>query len=85
MGLRYLFLILAILGIWLILRSWWTKHNQRISPTQRPQIKTDDMLVCDYCGVHFPASDGVQQEALKFCCREHADSYYKQQNDDTRD
>ena len=72
MGIRLIFLILAIGAIWLILRFYWQK-NQQLSKDKAPEKLTDEMVECCYCKVHIPKSEAVIVEEDWYCSQEHAD------------
>lgn len=65
---KYLILVVFIAIIWRI----WKKRNQHASEAQKPAIpEPQKMLACQYCGVHFPESDGVSGQSGSFCSDAH--------------
>lgn len=65
---KYLLLFALLAVVWWV----WKKRQQHSErPAARPERKAETMLVCAYCGVHFPEGDGVQDEGEAYCCAAH--------------
>ena len=74
MGIRLLFLLLALAAIWLILRHYW--RTSRLASDQKSQakIKADNMVSCEYCGLHVPEKEALKVNDRWYCCQQHADA-----------
>jgi uncharacterized protein len=67
MGIRLLFLLLALLVIYFIVR-----HFFRQGRAKRVEVKKEvDMVQCIHCGVHLPESEAIYDEPNFYCCEEH--------------
>lgn len=73
MGLRFLFLILAIIAIWLIVRHQWSKRQSKINPKESTEL-FDNMIECHYCSVHIPRKEAIFQNEHYYCSLEHANN-----------
>jgi uncharacterized protein len=54
--------------------AWWLlkKYSRSITRKQPPQDRvTEDMVRCDYCGVHLPRSESHAGSGKFFCSEEH--------------
>ncbi len=73
MGIRFLFLVLALAAIWMILRFYLKTASL---PKEKPavKLKTADMVSCHKCGLHLPVEEAVKSGDQWYCCQEHADS-----------
>jgi len=69
MGIRTLFLILAIIGVvWLIRRSW---RQLASSKTPRP-AQVGQMVKCSHCGLHIPRDEAIYDaNDLSYCSQNH--------------
>ena len=68
MGRLLFFAIIAVLILW-ILRKFIRKDiddNNDSSSTE-----SEDMVCCDYCGLHLPRSESVVKDDKFFCSEEH--------------
>ena len=73
MGIRLLFLLLALAVIWMIVRFYWNARRlPKVKPTEK--LKADDMVSCHKCGLHIPIGEAVKSSDQWYCCQEHADS-----------
>ncbi|NNC71174.1 MAG: preprotein translocase subunit YajC [Flavobacteriaceae bacterium] len=62
------FAIIAVLIFW-ILRKFIRKDiNVNNEPSS---TESEDMLCCDYCGLHLPKSEGIIKDNQFFCSEEH--------------
>ncbi len=75
---RTLFLILAIVAIYMILRHFSTRLRQNADASGTDRKIPTDMLKCDYCGVHVPAHEAVRTEKHNFCSSAHRRSFEQQ-------
>jgi uncharacterized protein len=69
MGLRYLFLGLAVWGVYLIVR-----HLIRQPKPQQPiarQSKSVDSVQCAYCGLHLPREEALREGDAYYCSKSH--------------
>ena len=62
------FAIIAVLILW-ILRKFIRKDIDDNSASS--STKGEDMVCCDYCGVHLPRSESVIRDNKSFCNEEH--------------
>jgi uncharacterized protein len=69
MGLRYIFLGLAIWGVLWIIRHLLRQRRLKHEPSRA--AKAVDSVQCSYCGLHLPRSEAVQLGEDFFCNREH--------------
>jgi len=68
LGRLLFFAIIAVLILW-ILRKFIRKDindNNESSSTE-----SEDMVCCDYCGLHLPRSESVIKDDKFFCSEEH--------------
>ncbi len=68
MGRLLFFAIIAVMILW-ILRKFIRKDindNNDSSSTE-----SEDMVCCDYCGLHLPRSESVIKDNKFFCSEEH--------------
>ena len=65
-----LLLLIVLGGVWL-----WRSRQVSSTPTHRsrkePAPAPQDMLLCPYCGVHFPSIDAVHGQRGVYCSAEH--------------
>jgi uncharacterized protein len=69
MGLRYLFLGLALWGVYLIIR-----HLMRQPKPQQPaarQSKAVDSVQCAHCGLHLPREEALRKGDAYYCSKAH--------------
>jgi len=68
-----LWLILIGLGIWVVRNKLRAAQSRAQAEMPRPQIKGGEpMLCCAQCGVYFPASEAIRDDARTvYCCDEH--------------
>ena len=74
MGIRFLFLLLAVFALWLIIKHLIQSNRHK---DHNPRIKTGKMLACKQCGLHIPENESVKIDDDIFCCHEHAEAYRK--------
>jgi uncharacterized protein len=54
--------------------AWWLlkKYSSSITRKQPPQARvTEDMVRCEYCGVHLPRSESHASSGKFFCSEDH--------------
>ncbi|MGD9163795.1 MAG: PP0621 family protein [Chromatiales bacterium] len=73
MGLRYLLLILAFWGLYLIIRHLLRQRKQRQPPPGNR--KAVDSVQCAYCGLHLPREEALRNGNRYFCSQAHLDSW----------
>ena len=83
MGIRFIFLLLALAAIWLIIRFYW-KTGRTIQQSKKPKLKSDNMVACHYCGLHIPSGEAIKVENHFFCCEEHRQLGNNQQHDQSK-
>ncbi len=71
MIIRLIALLLIVIVVMWLLKRLFSGDDEPDQITQ--QTKGEDMLQCQYCGIHFPESSGVQRAGTNYCCEEHAD------------
>lgn len=74
MGIRFILLILAVLGIWLILRIAFKPASGRLKNEPRAKLKAGNMVACKYCGLHIPETEAIKRGDHYYCCEEHAEA-----------
>jgi uncharacterized protein len=70
---RFLFIAVAGLVVYLLLKSYFKKLNQTQSP---PDAKAEPdnknkMIRCEHCGVHAPEAEGIKAAGHFYCSDEH--------------
>jgi uncharacterized protein len=71
MGLRFLLLLLAIVGVALIARHLLGSARNRPGAPPAPAVP---MARCARCGVHVPESEALRQGDDFFCSRKHLEA-----------
>ena len=72
MGLRYLLLILALWGLFLIIRHL---IRQRRDPRNTPvNAKSVDSVQCEHCGLHLPRNEALRQGERYYCNQAHLEA-----------
>jgi len=68
-----LIILLAIVALlmWLLKRLF--SDPEQAQEPQRPQVTSENMRQCKYCGVHVPESSILRIDDQYYCCQEHAD------------
>jgi uncharacterized protein len=66
------FALIAVLIFWLLTRWARKEENQDKKPSS---IKEEDMVCCDYCGIHLPRSESISTQDKAFCSKEHQRLY----------
>ncbi|MES9990530.1 MAG: PP0621 family protein [Candidatus Thiodiazotropha sp.] len=69
MGLRTLFFLLALLGIYLIVRHFLRQNRQ--TGKKSKQMKSVDSVQCAYCGLHLPKDEAVSDASRYYCSKAH--------------
>ncbi len=65
-----LFMLMAIaVAIYLLIKSFSKKDG-----APQDVESAEDMIRCEYCGVHLPRSEGVRLRGKFYCCKEHGDA-----------
>ncbi|MCZ6897718.1 MAG: PP0621 family protein [Nitrosomonadaceae bacterium] len=72
MGRLLFFALIAVLIFWLLTR-WARKKETQDKKT--PSIKGEDMVCCEYCGIHVPRSESISIHDKSFCSEEHQRLY----------
>ncbi len=62
------FAIIAVLIVW-ILRKFI--RNDIDDNNDSSSTESEDMVCCDYCGLHLPRSESVIKDDKFFCSEEH--------------
>jgi uncharacterized protein len=83
MGLRTIFFVLALWGIYLIGRHFWrqkqlNRHQRKVSKSQ--QVKSVDSVQCAYCGLHLPKSEAINKDDNYYCSKAHLRAAEEQNN-----
>lgn len=81
MGRILFFALIAVLFFWLI-RSYRRALEKQQEETRREakSLEGEDMVRCDYCGVHLPRSESVASEGKFFCSDEHRQLHLQSQS-----
>lgn len=69
MGLRYLFLALALWGLYRIIRHLLSRRKPE-NPAS-PQTKAVDSVQCAHCGLHLPREEALRKGDAYYCSRAH--------------
>ncbi|MEJ2592342.1 MAG: PP0621 family protein [Candidatus Thiodiazotropha sp.] len=69
MGLRYLFLGLAVWGVYLIIRH--LIRQQKPQPPVVRRSKAVDSVQCAHCGLHLPREEALQKGDAYYCSQAH--------------
>ena len=69
MGLRFVFIILALVIIYYALRTYLRRDKP--SPTHKPAPTAIDMVKCDHCGTHLPKAEALVHQGQFFCSKAH--------------
>jgi uncharacterized protein len=67
---RILFLIAAIVLVFMIVRSFLRKSPGRVRSEKRP-LSSSKMVRCDYCGLHVPEDEALLTDGRHYCSAEH--------------
>jgi uncharacterized protein len=70
---RLIFLIVIVVAIVLLVRSYRKKVAQQDQPPI--QSAAEDMVRCAHCGVHLPKSESILSEENYFCSAAHRDAF----------
>jgi uncharacterized protein len=62
-------LIIAVLLAWLGYRVY--NSYKRLKKIKQSEADTQDMVRCDQCGIHLPASEALPKAGKHYCCNEH--------------
>ncbi|MBW9264773.1 MAG: NADH dehydrogenase subunit 4 [Candidatus Thiodiazotropha sp. (ex. Lucinisca nassula)] len=76
MGLRYIFIALALWGVFLIGRHFWRQNQLKGNKSQ--QVKSVDSVQCAYCGLHLPKNEAVCSADVYYCSKAHQKAAEKQ-------
>jgi uncharacterized protein len=63
--------------LWLLLGLvaaglWWLRQRPPVAKTPtRPVAPAQEMVACQQCGLHLPASDVVTGRLGVYCCEQH--------------
>ncbi|MEE8207818.1 MAG: PP0621 family protein [Nitrosomonadaceae bacterium] len=72
MGRLLFFALIAVLIFWLITRYIGKKESQ---DKKSFSIEGEDMVCCDYCGLHLPRSESIIIHDKTFCSKDHQRLY----------
>jgi uncharacterized protein len=78
MGLRTIFFILALWGIYLIGRHLWRQNQQQQKARKPQQVKSVNSVQCAYCGLHLPKSEAISKDDNYYCSKAHLQAAEKQ-------
>ena len=81
---RLLVFVLVFWAGWRLWQYWQGAQNQRIEET-RNKSGHENMVRCEQCGVHLPASEAIQSGKLHFCSIEHRDAFNTPPRDEHKD
>ncbi|MCG8487236.1 MAG: hypothetical protein MI756_07180 [Chromatiales bacterium] len=69
MGLKTILFVLAIWGIYLIVRHLVRQRSTDQSATR--EVKSVESVKCAHCGLHLPKTEAVVKKGVYFCSKEH--------------
>jgi len=75
MGIRFILLIIAIIAVWLIIRSLIQKNSISLNSKDTPakaKLEPEKIIACHHCGLHIPLNDAIKSGDKLYCCEEHA-------------
>jgi uncharacterized protein len=78
MGFRYLLLILAFWGLYLIVRHLLRQRKQQQLHTSSPKAvdpKAVDSVQCALCGLHLPREEALRNGNRHFCSQAHLEAW----------
>jgi uncharacterized protein len=72
-------LLALLLLVWLLFgssrrRARQVRRDHPSAPAPGPTPPVEDMVTCDHCGVHLPASLATQARGRSYCGVAHADA-----------
>lgn len=70
---KYLVLILVVLGVWWLLRA----KGRRVDPPTPTPKPLQSMVACAHCGVHLPSMEALPGRGGVFCGEAHRAAYEK--------
>ena len=69
MGRLLFFAIIAVLIIWIFKRFY---HKKIIDKNESAPIsESEDMVCCNYCGLHLPKSESIMKNHKFYCSEDH--------------
>lgn len=69
---RTLFIILALVLAYLIIRRLWQSEKRKLEHKQQNQTQqTEHMQRCAYCKVYIPDSEAIRFNGKTYCCNKH--------------
>lgn len=71
MIIRLIALLLVVIVVMWLLKRLFAGDKQPDQISQQPQ--GENMVQCQYCGIHVPESAAVKRGGKTYCCEEHAD------------
>lgn len=71
-NMRLLLLILAIVGVFLIVRTLLLSGQRRTSPAADRLKEQGTVVRCAHCGIHVPQVEAYRSGNRMYCSREHA-------------
>lgn len=74
MIMRLLLLLLVIVGALLLRNKLQGKGTANVTPPKAGKAP-ENMQRCAHCGVYFPLSEAVHEQALTFCSEQHRQQY----------
>ncbi len=70
MGLRTILFILALWGIYLIVRHLMRSQSLK-KPPAPTRMKSVDSVQCAYCGLHLPRQEALERQGRYYCNQAH--------------
>lgn len=71
---RILFLIVAIVAVFMIVRTLLRRPPAR-SGAQEALKQEGPVVRCEHCGVHVPAAEVIRRDNVSFCSEDHANAF----------
>lgn len=79
---RTIFILIALVIVWFILKRWAKQALQDYIDKNLPNpkatvIDAGEMVRCQHCGIHLAKKDAIQVGDVYFCCKEHRTQHGK--------
>jgi uncharacterized protein len=80
MGFRFIFLILAVIAVWFIVRHL-LRSTKHVKSKETPKVSSGQMVECQVCSLHIPENEAIKLDQKFFCSQEHFLAYQEKNKD----